>query len=86
MATRLELEQEAGRRAAAKRSVVAMAAEPAPDVVVSDLPMPVDAVVEELAKTPVKKRTRARAKPEEALLPEVTADSFDDLDDLLSSE
>ena len=98
MATRLELEQEAGRRAAAKRSVVAMAAVPVPDVIVSDLPMPVDAVVEELVRQEApKKRTRTRAKPKAEVEPAPEAApevapvivddlvDFDDIDALLDT-
>lgn len=78
MATRLELEQEAGRRAAAKRQVIAMGAAPEPAVVVSDAPMPTDEVVEELTKQ-APKRTRNR-KPEPA--PTAGLDEIDALLDL----
>jgi hypothetical protein len=90
MATRLELEQEAGRRAAAKRQVTMMGAAPEPAVIVSDAPLPTDAVVEELTRQAAPKRTRnrkAKAEPEieaaaEDPAPEPEAD-LDEIDALL---
>jgi hypothetical protein len=94
MATRLELEQEAGRRAAAKRQVIAMGAAPAPAVIVSDAPMPTDEVVEELVRQAAPKRSRNRkpkaeeavedAPPvEEAVVEQAPDADLDDIDALL---